>query len=295
MGPQKQSTGQDYHERIVRTLVFLQEHLDEELSLGRMAGVAAFSTFHFHRIFRALVGEAPAEHIRRLRLERAAQHLKRLETPVTELALAAGYDSHEAFTRAFRAMFGLPPSEYRAAHRPLPETASRTHYGETMTYQAPEYGEPPAVEVTEVPPTRIVFLRHVGPYNEVGKTWGRLMMWAGMRSLLGPGMRMLGVVHDDPDVTPPEKLRYDAAVAVSRPIEPQGEFGVMELAGGRYAVTTHRGPYESLSQTYQRLYGTWLPRNCHEVRDVPAFEEYLNSPQNTKPEDLLTKIWVPIV
>jgi len=295
MTPQKQSTGQDYHERIVRTLVFLQSHLDEELSLECMAAVAAFSHFHFHRIFRALVGETPAEHVRRLRLERAAQHLKRLETPVTELAFAAGYETHEAFTRAFHAMFGVPPSEYRAAHRPLPEAASRTRYGDTMTYHAPDYEEPPAVEVREVPPTRIVFLRHVGPYNEVGKTWGRLMMWAGMRGLLGPGMRMLGIVHDDPEVTPPEKLRYDAAVAVNRPVEPQGEFGITELAGGRYAVATHRGPYESLGQTYQRLYGNWVPRNGHELRDVPAFEEYLNSPQNTRPEDLVTRIWLPIV
>jgi AraC family transcriptional regulator len=294
MTPLKQSTQQDYHERIVRTLVFLQEHLDEELSLEQMASVAAFSHFHFHRIFRALVGETATEHVRRLRLERAAQHLKRDETPVTDLAFAAGYDSHEAFTRAFRAMFGLPPSEYRAAHRPAPDCASGTHYGDTMTYHVPDYGEPPAVEVQEVPPTRIVFLRHVGPYNEVGQTWGRLMMWAGMRGLLGPGIRMLGIVHDDPEVTLPEKIRYDAAIAVSRPVEPQAEFGVMDLAGGRYAVTTHRGSYDSLGRTYQQLYGAWLPRNGHDVRDAPAFEEYLNSPQNTKPEELLTKIWVPI-
>ena len=64
------------------------------------------------------------------------------------------------------------------------------------------------------------------------------------RGLLGPGMKMFGIVHDDPDVTPEDKIRYDAAVAVSRPVSPEGEFGVMELAGGRYAVATHRGPYE---------------------------------------------------
>jgi AraC family transcriptional regulator len=290
----KTATGQDYHERIVRTLVFLQEHLDEDLPLDRVAAVAAFSTFHFHRIFRALVGEAPAEYIRRLRLERAAQCLKRGEAPVVDLAFAAGYETHEAFTRAFRAMFGVPPSEYRAAHRPMPESASGTHYGEAMTYHAPDYGEPPAVEIVEAAPLRVVFLRHIGPYGQVGQTWGRLMMWAGMRGLLGPGMRMIGIVHDDPEVTPPDKLRYDAAVAVARPVEPQGEFGIAEIAGGTYAVATHRGPYDSLGGTYRQLYGGWLPLSGRQLRDVPAFEEYLNSPQNTKPEDLLTKIWVPV-
>lgn len=294
MTPVKPSTDQDYRERILRTLVFLQEHLDDDLAPERVAAIAAFSQYHFHRIFRSLVGETPGEHVRRLRLERAAQHLKRQETPVTELAFAAGFETHEAFTRAFRAMFGVPPSEYRAAHRPPPEPASGTHYGDTMSYHAPDYGEPPAVEIVEAAPLRVLFLRHTGPYNEAGKTWGRLMMWAGTRGLLGPGMRMLGIVHDDPEVTPPDKLRYDAAVAVMRPVEPHGDFGVMDLAGGRYAVATHRGPYDTLGRTYERLYGGWLPRSGLAVRDVPGFEEYLNNPQNTKPEDLLTKIWVPI-
>jgi AraC family transcriptional regulator len=280
----KTATREDYQRRIVRALLYIQDHLDEEVTLEGVAGVAAFSTFHFHRIFSALVGEAFAEHIRRLRLERAAQHLRRGDAPVTQIALEAGFDSHEAFTRAFRAKFGVPPSEYRAA----PEE------GEIMNYQAPDYGPPPDVEVREVPPTRIVFLRHVGPYSAVGGTWMRLMSWAGMRGLLGPGMRMIGVVHDAPEITPPEKLRYDAAVAVSRPVEPQGEFGVTELAGGRYAITTHRGPYENLSQTYRALFGAWLPDSGHEVRDTPAFEEYLNSPQTAKPEDLLTRIWLPL-
>lgn len=98
--------------------MFLQEHLDEELSLERVAAVAAFSHFHFHRIFRALVGETPSEHVRRQRRERAAQHRKRSETPVTDLAFASVYDSHEAFTRIFRAMFGVPPTEYRGLPPP---------------------------------------------------------------------------------------------------------------------------------------------------------------------------------
>jgi len=117
---------------------------------------------------------------------------------------------------------------------------------------------------------------------------------AGMRGLLGPGMKMFGIVHDDPDVTPEDKIRYDAAVAVSRPVSPDGEFGVMELAGGRYAVATHRGPYAELGKTYQRIYGAWLPKSGYELRDAPAFEQYLNSPQSAKPEDLLTLIHVPI-
>ena len=291
----KASTEQDYYQRMVRTLVFIQEHLDDDLELDQAAAVAAFSRFHFARIFRGLVGETLNEYIRRLRLERAARNLKQRDEPITQVALEAGFETHESFTRAFGAMFGISPSAYRAAHKPAPEAASGTHWDDLSSYHPPDYGEGPPPEVKELAPVQVVFLRHVGSYSQVGATWGRLMAWAGMRGLLGPGMKMFGIVHDDPDVTPEDKVRYDAAVAVSRPVSPEGEFGVMELAGGRYAVVTHRGPYEELGKAYQRIYGAWLPRSGYELRDVPAFEQYLNSPQTAQPQDLLTLIHVPLV
>jgi len=279
----KPSTQQDYCERIVRTLVYIQRHLDEELELGALASVAAFSPFHFHRIFRGLVGEPLKEYVRRLRLERAAQKLKQHGGSITEIALEAGFEAPESFTRAFTAMFGIPPSSYGA-----------THLDDTSAYRLPDYGDPLPVEVRTLPALRIVFLRHVGPYSQVGATWGRLMMWAGMRGLLGPGTRMIGIVYDDPGVTPTDKVRYDAAVVVNRAVEPEGEIGVTEIPGGTHAVFTHSGPYENLGQMYHRFFGGWLPKSGREVRDSEAFEEYLNSPMNTRPEDLLTRIHVPL-
>ncbi len=274
----KVSTEQDYHERIVRTLVHIQHHLDDELDLQSLASVAAFSPYHFHRVFRGLVGESLHSHIRRLRMERAAQALKRQDGSVTEIALSAGFESHEAFTRAFGAMFGVSPSDYR----------------EATAYRPPDYGEPLPVDVQELKAARVLFLRHIGLYSQVGATWGRLMSWAGMRGLLGPGTRMLGIVYDDPEVTPTDKIRYDAAVVISRPVEPQGEFGVTEIPGGTYAVVTHRGPYDTLGNTYQRFFGGWLPQSGRELRDAEAFEEYLNSPMTARPEDLLTRLHVPL-
>jgi AraC family transcriptional regulator len=119
-------------------------------------------------------------------------------------------------------------------------------------------------------------------------------MWAGMRGLIGPASRFLGISWDDPEITPPDRLRYDAAITLAGPIQPEGEFGVTELAGGEYATLLHKGPYENLSATYRLIFGAWLPLSGRELRDVPCFELYLNSPQNARPEDLLTVIHVPI-
>ena len=290
----KPTTEQDYRERIVRTLMFIQDHLDDSVDLDQAAAAAACSRFHFHRIFRAFVGESLAEYVRRLRLERAARSLKLHDEPITQIAFSAGFETHESFTRAFNAMFGVSPSAYRTAHSPAPESLSGTHFNDFSGYRPPAVGEPSAPEIKQLAPMKLVFLRHVGPYSQVGPTWGRLMAWAGPRGLLGPNMKMIGIVHDDPGVTPEEKIRYDAAVAVNRPVAPEGDIGVTDLPGGKYAVFTHMGPYDGLGQAYQQIYGGWLPKNGFQLRDTPAFEQYMNSPQNTRLEDLITLIHVPL-
>ncbi len=108
-------TLEDYKRRLLRVLVHIQGHLDERLRLEELAGLACFSPCHFHRVFTGMVGESVKEHVRRLRLERAATQLKLGTAPVTSIAFDAGYESHEAFTRSFRAAFGLSPSQFRSS------------------------------------------------------------------------------------------------------------------------------------------------------------------------------------
>lgn len=79
-----------------------------------------------------------------------------------------------------------------------------------------------------------------------------------------------------------------------RPVTPEGEVGVQTIAGGRYVVFLHRGPYENLLGAYQHIFGEWLPGSGEELRDVPCFERYLNSPEHTRPENLKTEIYLPL-
>ncbi|MCU0918168.1 MAG: AraC family transcriptional regulator [Planctomycetes bacterium] len=294
----KNSTYQLYTERILKVLIFIQKNLDEELSLDAYARVAHFSPYHFHRIFRGMVGESLHEHIRRLRLERAATRLKRTRRSIIEIALEAGYNTHEAFTRAFRALCGCSPSHYRrdrsAAGTP---GSSGVHYREDGSFhnlQLRVGGEPMEVRIEHVAPLRVAFVRHVGPYNEVETAWERLCMHLGKDGLLGPGTRFIGICYDDPEVTAPEKIRYDACVTVDPDFVAAGEIGVQTIGGGEYAVTTHLGPYSNLGQTYAKLLGQWLPRSGRELRSEPSLEFYLNAPESTDPEDLITDIYAPL-
>jgi AraC family transcriptional regulator len=280
--------------------VYIQGHLDEATSLEELAGVAHFSPYHFHRVFRGMVGESVMEHVRRLRLERAAHRLKFGRHPVTRVAFEAGYETHEAFTRAFAAMFGVAPSRFRGRGRAGPEpvaSPSGVHFspdGATPGFRPVRSDSPlPAVRVEHLGPTRVAFMRHAGPYPGVRATWERLFAWAGPRGLIGPKARILGVVHDDPDVTPADKVRYDAGIVVNAGFRPEGDVGVQEL-GGEYAVGEHRGSYATLGDTYARLCGEWIPASGREPNTAPAFEVYRNSPRTAAPEDLRTDIYLPL-
>jgi AraC family transcriptional regulator len=286
------ATQQTYRHRILKVQLFLEEHLDEDLTLERLAQEAHFSPYHFHRIFRALVGETVGEHVRRLRLERAALLLSTTDRPVIQVALEAGYGAHEAFSRAFRQHFGIAPTDFRNHRRgPLKflalatEASFMTDQTITTCYD---------VRIEDLLPQRVAFLRHVGPYDQVGPTFARLLAWAGPRGVFGPQTRILGVCHDDPKVTPPDKLRCDCCITAPEHVQAEGDLGIQTLEGGPYAVLTHKGPYSRLAQAYDWLYGTWLSTSGREPRHAPSFEVYLNNPQEVAPDDVLSEIYMPL-
>lgn len=296
----KETTKRSYVERVLRVLVFIQQNLDSELSLADLAPIANFSPFHFHRIFQGLVGESVKQHVRRLRLERAARHLKLTRRSIVSIALEAGYEAHESFTRAFRANFGCAPREFRSAtnRETRIESASHVHLADTVEQIrfAPLQVDHSRLDVRMrvLEPRRFAFVRHQGLYSDVGATWEILIDWVGRECIFGPNTLYFGLCWDDPDVTPPEKCRYDSCVTVDDSIEPAGEIGVATLPGGRYAVALHEGPYDRFRETYVSLLGGWFPSQGFEPGEPPGLESYLNDPDSTDPEDLLTEIMMPI-
>ena len=106
---------QEYFSRINRVLDYIEHNLDQELSLEILAGVASFSRFHFHRLFRALVGETLNSFIQRNRIEKAAAQL--LDNPkksITEIAFDCGFSGSAPFARAFKEAFHMSASQWRA-------------------------------------------------------------------------------------------------------------------------------------------------------------------------------------
>jgi len=295
----KPGTLRFYKQCVLRALIHIQQHLDESLSLEELARLACLSPFHFHHVFSGMTGETVSAHIRRLRLERAATRLKLARNLVVDLAFEAGYENHESFSRAFRKAFGMSPAQFRRRNGvALLEAPSAVHYRaerppnsfRTLKIK----GRPMNVTIKQIAPMQVAFMRHVGPYDDVGRTWERFMMLMGKEGWLGSGSQCIGICHDDPAVTRPDRVRYDACATVDRSFRAEGEIGVQTITGGDYAMMTHFGPYAKLGESYAKLLGQWLPRSGRRLRSVPCFEIYLNSPESTEPAELITDIYAPL-
>jgi AraC family transcriptional regulator len=274
----RRTTQQDYERRILRAQQLLEHRLDEAITPAELAKAAAFSLHHFHRIFRAQLGETVMQHVRRLRLERAARRLRSSDERILTLALEAGYDSHEAFTRAFADRFGLTPSEYRELPSPRVVEHARSSAGPMAR-----------VTVETFPRVRLLSLRHRGGYGGVEAVWERVRAWGEPR-----GLRALyGLCPDDPDVTATEQLRFDAGVAVDDLCEPG--WAVSWVPAGTYAVGLHVGPFHRLSETYLDVIGRWLPSSGYEPTADPVVEHYLDDPRTTPEGELRTEVRVRLM
>ena len=146
------------------------------------------------------------------------------------------------------------------------------------------------VTITQQPELRIAGIRHIGPYMEIGRQFGRLGGF-----FKGPppaGAQMIALYHDDPDVTPPSNLRSDAAVTL--PGRATAPTGLIEqrVPAGKYARTIHKGGYEGLPAAWKSL-KEWAASQGHTMRN-PGYEIYVNNPMNASKEDLITEIYMRV-
>ena len=283
--PVKTRTLHDYGRRVARAMAHLAANLDRTPGLEELAAVAAFSPFHFHRVYREIAGETPAETLARGRLSRAAHELLRTQQPIARIARRAGFGSAAAFTRAFRAAHGIPPGAYRARGgigaiaRPAQQTETPAMH---------------AVTIREEPAMRLAILPHRGAYTGIGAVFDRLMPWAGARGLIGPETRFIALYLNDPGTVAEADLLSEAGVTVPPGTPGEGEVTIREVPALRVAVLRFQGPYAELEDAYGWLYGTWLPESGEEPADAPPMEDYLNDCRTLPPAEWLTEILLPL-
>jgi AraC family transcriptional regulator len=273
---------EEYRARINRVEDFIQSHLDQELDLARLAEVAAFSKYHFSRIFAMMTGESLFHYIQRLRVERAASLL--LSNPrrsITDIAFACGFSSIQAFSRAFSGRFGLSAGSWRKLGGRTPETLGRLGPSASTGARGLQPGaevQPERVDVVQAKAVEVIYLRYTGPFQGdsglFAELFGRLSSWAAARSLLTPQTRSFCMVHDNPAVTDDRRIRLSCCLSVPPEVQPDGEIGRMTIAGGRCARARFIIDDRQYGQAWAYLYARWLPGSGYQPAEQPAFEEY---------------------
>lgn len=278
-----------YQQKFERLIDFIYQHLDTPLDQMTLSEVACISPYHLHRIYHSVYGESLAATVKRLRLHYAADRLANTELPVKEVAACSGYTSLQSFTRAFSDSYGMPPARYR-------KEGSHQQFKLEYPHRAAQEHTMHEVRIETIQPINLMGMSHTGSYMDIGQAFEKLFGWLGMKGLLGPDMRCIGIYFDDPGSVPEAELRSMATASFCdmSKVEVEKPFEENQVPGGEYAVLRFKGPYSDMHSAYQWFYGQWLPESGREAADQPVFEEYLNNPREVAPTELLTDIYLPL-
>lgn len=252
-----------HHVRRLEAVVdFVDAHLDAALSLDRLAGVAALSPYHFHRLFHQWSGETLNEFVRRRRLEVAAGRLRHCpDEKITAVSLNCGFASPEGFARAVRERFDMTPSMWRESGR-----------GEH-----PRRCEMRSVTVTHEPAMALLYVRGRGQFNEVApRLWEQFASAIQHLGLEQQPWLFMGL--DDPEIAGTSLCRMDACV----PLPANGLVALPALSGMHHrwlparwvATLDYDGPSSCIADGWDMLLNQWLPQSAYQLAIGPFYERY---------------------
>lgn len=279
---------------LLSVLAYIQSHLSEDLSLEQLSEKGTLSPYHFHRLFRDIIGETPKQYTQRLRLERAAFHLKIQDATILDIALNLGFQAPETFTRAFKRWFGVTPKQYRhsygrSLHQQLQTKA-------TILNKLATEASYSKLSIQKLKPIPVAFIRYLGAYVDVDALqFDRLIGWADANGLYTGDNLLLGVGHDDPTITPTEKVRFDICLSVPEPFQAKENVGFQTLPGGCFATLSYIGPWDAgLEQAYSLLFQQLMQKKNIEIIGLPAIEIYRTTRINPAYALNETDIYIPV-
>jgi AraC family transcriptional regulator len=277
----------NYHQRLSKVIDYIGQHIDEELSLESLSDNFSISKFHFHRLFTAFTGLSLQQYIKWLRLKRAAHQLiANKDQSIINIAINAGFESHEAFTRAFKQACGFTPNQYRHG--------SNWSHWEKSPYCLPKEGGMMNVDIKTISKIRLAVIEHRGDPKFIPESVNKLVSWAKTQTISlkpKPG-EAFGIAYDDPKKTLASDFRLDLGIKIPENLKLEGNVIEKYLPSGSYAVAMHKGSRDNISDTVYSLYRDWLPRSGKELGDLPCVFCYYNFEHEVAETELLTECWL---
>lgn len=279
--------------RFFKSIDFIEQNINEKISVHEIAAASHYSTYHYSRVFKALVGDTPKEYLRKRRLTLAAQRLLTEDIGILTLALECQFDSQEAFTRAFKALFDMTPAQYRKINEPFrllykkPFSEQDLDHLQHKVSMAPEIVNQAAMKIVGV----------ANQYDDGDLSLPKL--WSGFHPYKDQikhrvGTNFFGIYENYEESDDGTKFTYICAAQVeSFDHVPPGMI-TREIEAQTYAKFTHIGPLENLEETLRYIWGSWLPKSDYEYANKPDFELL---PASFNPADPNNKIYlhIPII
>ncbi|TXR54760.1 AraC family transcriptional regulator [Reinekea thalattae] len=263
--------------RINDVLHKIHRDIDQPLSAKQLAEAANWSTFHFHRCFKSVVGENVTDYIRRVRLELAANQLVFFpDLSIGNILSQCGFKSQASFSHAFKKQFACTPSQWRSNGYQARIRQTQQNWDSAIVERAEKAANyaTPQVTVKTLPPRKAVYLRHLSYGRDIRQTWEKLEVWARQQSLDWDSLPKLGLHHSNADITPLDKCHYVACIEVD--ISPKKALPLNQfiIPGGSYACFEASGFYGDLLPILHKFYHDWLPNSGYSLAPTPGYANY---------------------
>ncbi|WDE08500.1 AraC family transcriptional regulator [Thalassomonas viridans] len=281
-------------ERFFKSIEFVERNLYDKFTIHEMAAASHYSSYHFSRIFKALVGDTPKQYVRKRRLTVAAKRLLTEDISIFDLAIDCMFDSQEAFTRAFKDLFNITPGQYRKQNDPF-RLLYQDQFSPNMLHHL-QYKLSMEPMILTQPAMKIVGI--ASEYREDDLDLFRL--WSAFAPYKDKipnqvGENVFGIYDSYQEQDDEVKFCYICAAEVANFDDvPQGMI-TREIPEQLYARFIHKGLIAELDKTLKYIWGSWLPDSPYEYVEKPDFELYTPNASCGEPdEDKTVYLHIPV-
>lgn len=252
----------------------------EYVTIENLTQISGYSYYHFHRVFKAYMGESLKKYIKRLQLERALQKMQSDKENITQLAIEAGFNMSSSFNKAFKEMFDINPTQHR----------------QKLAKQRESYKDIEPIKIIDIKPIEVYTIRHIGDYELVDISWNKIISFATKYKLFNRDFSAYGITYDNPNITKNEKLRYDVCITKTKDIiiDIDSEIYTKTIDGGKYAIFLHKGNPINLIDFFNSIFGKWFYKSDLKLRDAPVLQKMLNNKSKVSIDELLIEVHIPI-
>lgn len=295
----------DYIKRINTVFTYIEKHLNERLSLEVIAQKANFSPFHFHRVFKTIVGETLNEYIIRQRLEYAANTLlHRQNISISELSYKSGFGSNATFSRAFKKAYGMSPSEY---HLQMNSNSKISQLDSKNSKTFAEYDQyicniinlknwitmNANIEEKKMEQLDLAYITCMG-VESISGAFDRLIKWGSLQELTNSSnFRMATIYHDSFITTNPNKVRMSACMVLDKPVKGEGEIGTTAIKAGKTIVSRLEIELSEFEKAWSGLF-IWMNDNGYVMTGSNPYEIYYNDYKTHPEQKFIVDICIPV-